>query len=462
MILATFRQNGGAMHNRKWIGDRLWILLNEPTIRLRQIFPDTTASNLQNKRKLYKKKLREGDEGSPMRPDWYTSTMSPFEIRQKLDNLNIDSAEQIITEQDRTYLHKVLDDTINQANIDPSSIKGFKVSVGSHQGYIKDSNDEIEYTKPLERKNITFIAEARDFKPEWPIVTRVESIKAPKLKPLDRKYKTCVILPDLQIPYHDEKAISVALQIVEKVQPDCVVFLGDSLDLPEFSRFEQRPEFARSTQESINTFHQLLATVREMLPRAEIVVLAGNHEKRLESKILNNAMASYGLRRADQLDHWPVLSVPYLTAMDTLNVKYLDGYPANKYWINQRLQVRHGHIVRSSGSTAKSVSDDERVSTIFGHIHRIEMHYKTVNVYDGARTNFAFTPGCLCKIDGSVPSTKSGYGTNGESLVNYENWQHGLAVVNYQDGDAPFNLEPVFINTLDNYSTSYRGEVFTP
>jgi predicted phosphodiesterase len=453
---------GYNMHNRKWIGDKLWLLVNEPTVRLKQVFPDMTSSNITNKRKMYKQRIREGTEGNPIRPEWYKSTMSPHEIRQKLDNVDINNVDLIISEHDRAYLHKVLDDTIQKANIDPSSVKGFKVTSGSHQGYIKNTEGEIEYTQPLERKGITFIAEARDFKPDWPIVSRVESIKAPKVNISKSKFKTCVILPDLQIPYHDEQAISVALQIVSDVKPDTVVLLGDSLDLPEWSRFEQRPEFARSTQAAINTLHQLLATLRTTLPNAEIVVLAGNHEKRLEAKILNNAVASYGLKRADQLDHWPVMSVPYLTAMDSLNVKYLDGYPANKFWINQRLQVRHGHLVRSSGSTAKAVSDDERVSTIFGHVHRIEMQYKTVNVYEGARTNFAFTPGCLCKIDGSVPSTKSGYDTDGTSLVNYENWQQGIAVVNYQVGDAPFSLEPVFINTLDDYSTSYRGKVYKP
>lgn len=450
------------MHNRKWIGDRLWLLLNEPTMRLKQIFPDVTPNNLQNKRKMYRNKIKEGTEGSPIRPEWYQSTMSPSEVRRNLDGQQIDSADLIISEQDRAYLHKVLDDTIQKANIDPSSVKGFKVSVGSHQGYIKDSDNEIEYTKPLERKNITFIAEARDFKPEWPIVTRVESVKPPKPTLTKNKSKKCVILPDLQIPYQDDNAISVALQILQHVMPDCVVLLGDSLDLPEFSRFEQRPEFARTTQESIVKLHKLLAYIRNLLPNSEIVVLAGNHEKRLEAKILNNAVASYGLRRADQLDHWPVLSVPYLTAMDSLNVEYIDGYPANKYWINQRLQVRHGHLVRSSGSTAKAVSDDERVSTIFGHVHRIEMQYKTVNVYDRGRTNFAFTPGCLCRIDGSVPSTKSGYDTHGNHVTNYENWQQGVAVVEYESGDSPFSLEPVYINTFDDYATNYRGLVFKP
>ena len=450
------------MHNRKWIGDRLWILLQEPNIRLKQIFPDMAQTNLSSKRKMYRKKIKEGTEGNPIRPLWYQSNMAPNEIRKKLDGAEANVIEKIITEQDRAYLHKVLDETIQQSNIDPASVKGFKVTMGSHQGYIKNSDNEIEYTEPLERKGITFIAEAKDFKAEWPVVTRVESVEAKEPKPSKSKSKTCVILPDLQIPYQDDNAISIALQILTKVKPDCVILLGDSLDLPEFSKYEQRPEFARTTQESIVKLHKLLAFIRNVVPNAEIVVLAGNHEKRLEAKILNNAIASHGLRRADQLDHWPVMSVPYLTAMDTLKVTYIDGYPANKYWINQRLQVRHGHLVRSSGSTAKAVSDDERVSTIFGHVHRIETQYKTVNVYGGARTNFAHTPGCLCLINGSVPSTKSGYDTHGNNVENFENWQQGIAIVHYHTGDEPFSLEQIYINTLDDYRTSYNGEIYKP
>ena len=173
-------------------------------------------------------------------------------------------------------------------------------------------------------------------------------------------------------------------------------------------------------------------------------------------------MAAYGLKRADQMEHWPVMSVPFLCAFDTLDVEYVDGYPSNKYWINERLVCIHGHVIRGNGLTAKAVSQNERVSTIYGHVHRIESQYKTVNVYEGGKTSFAHSPGCLCRLDGHVPSYHSSHDTYGEPVKNYEDWQNGFCVVYYKDGDSPFHLEQVFINTFQGYQTYYQRKLYKP
>lgn len=170
-----------------------------------------------------------------------------------------------------------------------------------------------------------------------------------------------------------------------------------------------------------------------------------------------NAAAAFGIKIAGAPDSWPVMSVPHLLRLDELDVEYVGGYPAGAYWINDRLQCIHGLKVRSSGSTAKIVSDDERVSTIFGHVHRIEMHYKTVRVRNGGRTNFAFTPGCLCRIDGAVPSTKGSTDVHGRPVLSYEDWQQGLAVVHYNEGDSPFAIEPIYI---DHGRAIFRGKEY--
>lgn len=336
-----------------------------------------------------------------------------------------------------------------------------KASFTDWQGFIKNDDGEPEIVD-LHRKrfDVKFNAE-----PQWPVPTRVESLVLPKKesKKAPEASKSAVILPDLQIPFEDKEAVSVALQIVEDVKPDKIILLGDALDLSAWSKYVQRPEWATATQDAIIELHKLLAHLRKTNPTADIVVLAGNHELRMGNNLLMNAQAAYGLKRADDMEGWPVMSVPYLCAFDQLGVEYVDGYPANRHWINERLQVRHGSISRSGGSTAKAVSNDERVSTIFGHVHRIETQYKTVNVYGGGRTNFAHTPGCLCRIDGHVPSTKGGIDqrTN-QPVENYENWQQGLSVVSYQDGDAPFSLEQVYINTMSGYEAMYRGKTYRP
>jgi hypothetical protein len=152
--------------------------------------------------------------------------------------------------------------------------------------------------------------------------------------------------------------------------------------------------------------------------------------------LLVNAGAAYGLRKGNIPESWPVLSVPYLCRMDEFGVEYRPGYPASDYWINEKLRVIHGDRVKSSGSTAHIYLNSEKTSVIYGHIHRIEVAYKTREDFDGPRTIMAASPGCLARIDGAIPSTKGGVDLDGRPLTRHENWQQGLAVVQYEDSGA--------------------------
>ena len=86
--------------------------------------------------------------------------------------------------------------------------------------------------------------------------------------------KAAVVLPDPQIgfrfdpvtrtldPFHDEKAMDIALQIVQEVQPDKIVNLGDYLDFPQFSKYAQEPLFAHTTQPAIDRGSSLLGSTK--------------------------------------------------------------------------------------------------------------------------------------------------------------------------------------------------------
>jgi hypothetical protein len=295
--------------------------------------------------------------------------------------------------------------------------------------------------------------------PAWPVVDRAPKYHKdlPIASPCLKKLRTAIILPDPQIgyrrvgasldPFHCEKSMSVALSIAKDLNPDLIVNLGDFIDLPEFSKYMQEPAFALTTQAAIDRGYEFLCHQKEVAPNAHIALIGGNHEIRLQKFIITNAKAAFGLSRAKTPDNWPVLSVPYLLRTDELGVEYISGYPASEFWINDNLKCVHGSKVRSGGSTATAVCIDERVSTIFGHIHRIEAHYKTVNVRGGFKTRLAMSPGCLSRIDGAVPSTNSGLDEYGKSTTRYENWQNGIAVVQYEDGDGIFSVTPVHIHS---------------
>lgn len=293
--------------------------------------------------------------------------------------------------------------------------------------------------------------------PAWPIIAPGKRYKVPALKLSDKQregMRTAVILPDMQLgyfrtttnnlePIHDEAAIDVALQLVRKAKPDQIILVGDNLDLCEFGKYRYTPAFARTTQAAIDRATELCAQLRSLAPQARIVWIAGNHEERLGNMILDGAGAAYGLRRGNTPQEWPVLSVPYLCRLDETEVEYLPGYPTGAHWINERLHVIHGDKVASGGSTAHKYLATVKTSVIYGHIHRREWAERTRDDHDGARTILAASPGCLARIDGAVPSTRGGHDLDGRPLYRAEDWQQGVAIVEYFPGDGDFNLELV-------------------
>ena len=298
--------------------------------------------------------------------------------------------------------------------------------------------------------------------PKWPVIqpARAYSVRVPASgwkAPRDETLKRCAILPDIQVGYwrdredilhptHDEAALDLTLQIVRAIDPELIVLVGDNIDFPELGRYRLHPTLARTTQASLNRSSLFASTLRAAAPRAEIHWLAGNHEERLASYIIDNAKAAFNMRRGLDFSGVPVLSIPNLCCLSSNDIIWHPGYPANAHWINKRLRVIHGDKVNAAGSTAHKYLNSERVSTIFGHVHRREWAEKTAVSEEGERrTILSASPGCLCRTDGVVPGHGSGYDDDGMPVVGHTapNWQQGMAVVYYQEGDCPFRYEQI-------------------
>ena len=349
-------------------------------------------------------------------------------------------------------------DLLARSNIDPDEVgRVEKIRLNEWQGITKDAGGEA-HVHDLEATSLILTPEWASG-PKWPVIdqakpTVIRPTKVPartkKTPSLMREWHTAICLPDPQIgfrrlsedvmdPFHDEAAMSVALQIIAAYQRDGgvdkLINLGDFLDLPQQSRYIQEAAFASTTQAAIDRGHRFLAEQRATAPNADMVLLEGNHDRRMQNFVTVNALAAFGLKRANAPESWPVMSMPYLLRADELNVAYIDAWPAGEYWINDSLRCIHGNKVRSSGSTANAtVKDHPNISTIFGHVHRIETHYKTVHDRNGPVRSMAASPGALCRIDGAVPSVNGSVGIDGVPAVHWEDWQQGLAVVHYTDG----------------------------
>ena len=294
---------------------------------------------------------------------------------------------------------------------------------------------------------------------------RIVRHRVPSPQSPPKGWERTVVLPDPQFgywrdpqdrlhPVHDEHALAVARQITALSGATGVVWLGDMLDFPEFSKYQQTAAFVLTAQAAIDRCHAELAYYHAL--GLNQTILSGNHDERLHKAIATNLLAAAGIRKAADPDAWPALSVPSLLRLDELGITYIGAHPAGAHWINDNLVCVHGRWIGSRTQRAVNKAlDEERVSIIFGHTHRLEMAVRTRSLRTRPAYNAAWAAGCLCRIDGTVPSVRGGYRAGQRGPVKaWEDWQQGLLVVTYRPGNGPFHVEPVLI--IENQPAHWR------
>jgi len=177
--------------------------------------------------------------------------------------------------------------------------------------------------------------------------------------------KTTVIIPDIQYPYHDSLALTKILKVIEDIQPDHVLQIGDAIDFPQVSRWTKGTagEYAPTLQKHIDGFKGLLTQFREAAPKASITWLEGNHDLRLKEFVRSYAAPLTTLR---------ALEVENLFGLPELGVQYVKGpvrVATNTYAV-------HGH--ESGGYCASPQAWDTKFikrygsdkNILFGHTHQ--------------------------------------------------------------------------------------------
>lgn len=307
--------------------------------------------------------------------------------------------------------------------------------------------------------------------PEWPVVQPATPVRLPKRTGKPRSpngMRVTLVLPDPQfgyrrlgdgtmIPMHDEAALDCALMLAAAMRPDAIINLGDHSDFAEWSsKFAVLPEFVLMTQPTLEAGHRFLARQREVCD--DVTLLDGNHDDRIAKAITKNAMAALRLKPAGKPpETWPVLSIPFLLSLDDIGVRYVGAYPAGRHKVlagndeHSPLYAIHGERL----DIAK-VAKAERQSFVQGHTHHQGLHRETYEIDGRPWLVWALSPGCLCRTDGVVPSTRSGEDAHGRPVVRWENWHQGVAVITeYDDGAWSPDIVPIHRGRA-----AWRGKVY--
>jgi|SRR6478609_6579971 len=295
--------------------------------------------------------------------------------------------------------------------------------------------------------------------------------------------KKWAFVGDLQIPYHDKRAVDLWFKVMKAWKPDIIDFVGDIDDQLEYSTFSDgttdeaftklkamEKEFEKeqtaydrallklaSTADSEEKAAALAALVEPVCPdlspipiikanadgakefytavakqhpKAEKHSSLGNHDIRI-FKFMDKKSPEY----ADQVT--PNL----LWGLDDLGIswRHYDLPPLLRY---AGIHVHHGATTTTTGLAVKNDIEQYNISLVRGHDHRGGVVYKSYPMTGGSLAGMG--TGHLCD--------PSGYGL--KYTIN-PSWEQGFGVAYLVDGKAHLNFVP-----MRDYTVVLDGKVF--
>lgn len=248
-------------------------------------------------------------------------------------------------------------------------------------------------------------------------------------------YKTAIVLNDLHIPFEDAKALALALDVADALQPDKIVLNGDVADCWQISQYVKNPKLhtVASLKQEIETTRGFLEHLRFRFPGSEIVYIFGNHEYRWQVYISKNAGELFGLKG---------LTLEEQLGLDALGIKVVNSGNRENSWQWGNLVIGHfDRVSKHSAMTAKALIDDKAISLIQAHTHRGGSSYR--RLYD--RDIVGYENFCLCNRN--------------PEYVDRPNWQLGFSTV-VNDGHR-FHVTQHPIVDGDKYVTWFNGREYS-
>lgn len=227
-----------------------------------------------------------------------------------------------------------------------------------------------------------------------------------------------LVIPDMQVPYHDMKAIKSVLSFIEDIEPDGLLHVGDELDQPEPSRWNKgfAGEYAGTLQKSIDECHDIFGMFREALGWGKPFHLSrSNHQERISKYVHKYAPALSSLK---SLEYEQLLGLAELEV--TFHKRPFEFAPG---WV--LAHGDEGSQGRESGQTALGLARKWNKSVVCGHTHKAgKMHGHHYLNGKASQLLWGIEAGHLMQFGGSSNKVTADYLKAGSA-----NWQQAVVLI---------------------------------
>lgn len=190
--------------------------------------------------------------------------------------------------------------------------------------------------------------------------------------------ETYVVVPDIQAPFHDPRAVQAILDFIKRVKPDGLMCVGDEIDLPSVSRWhkDSATEYTGSLMNDVKVTHDIVAAFREALGKGKPFHMSrSNHGDRL-GKYINK----YAPALAEYAAPGGLLDIPTLVGYGQLGVTYhRQPFEFTAGWV--LCHGDEGNLSPLAGRTATNLAVSKfGKSVVCGHTHRAGSSAQTTGV----------------------------------------------------------------------------------
>lgn len=243
---------------------------------------------------------------------------------------------------------------------------------------------------------------------------------------------------DLQLPYADPWAMSVAAQILHDAKCDMLDLNGDVVDLRCISRYplthdEEDPRLIHSLSEEIEKSKTALREFVKHIGAKKARMRSGNHEWRVTRAFEKDdrALRLIGLKVIKQS-----LSPAAYLDLPSMGVEYVGDYPSGS-WVHPHLAphenvwIEHGYVTRvKAGYVAQTLMEKRGCPVVVGHCEKAALVWRrTLH-----RRMFAIESGNLSVI--GEPERGAGlYGGVPHSCPEYMDHQQAFSILTHEGGE---------------------------
>ena len=224
-------------------------------------------------------------------------------------------------------------------------------------------------------------------------------------KPFIAKKNKYLLISDTHIRYHNKEALNLALERLQDC--DGLILNGDIVDFGAFMKFTKRPEKLNLFAE-IEKVNEVLSDIRANF-KGEIIYKYGNHEKRFETFIFNNAPFLWGSVSA------------FIEEKFKFAVHNIIKVDCNQWIKFGDLNIIHGHEIRATTmliNVARTYFMKAQANILLGHYH-VSQDYIIRDI--NGKVKGAWAVGCLSDLHAEY------------NPINQ--WVHGFAILE-KDGNS--------------------------